>query len=103
MTSLGGGSSDTTVDDPDAPLQVGGRPLTLAADAFDKPRRFLLNRAADPSGTTGVGAVAWGTLYPDGWVSVCWQTAQRVRSWYETIDDVMHLHGAATSFEWLDV
>jgi len=92
-----------TVPDLSADLAAGTRPLGLAASAFEKPRRFALHRSEDPDGATGVGLVAWGTLYPDGWVSACWQTLHVARSWYGSIEDFIALHGHGGHVEWIDV
>lgn len=85
-------------------LESGHRPiLTPGAAVFEVPRRFLLNRYKDDAGTTGVGAVAWGCLWPSGRVSLDWQTERSMKGgYYESMDDVLAMHGHQTALEWLD-
>jgi hypothetical protein len=85
-------------------LEAGHRPiLTPGAAIFDLPRRFLLNRYEDPEGPSGVGAVAWGCLWPSGRVSLDWQTEHAMRGgYYDTMEDVLALHGRQTAVEWVD-
>lgn len=84
---------------------AGRKPLLgPGAPIFDKPRRFLLNRYEDPNGTTGVGAVAWGCLWPSGRVSLDWQTTPAMQGgYYESMEAVLALHGHETGVEWLDL
>ena len=85
-------------------LEAGHRPLLgLGAAIFDVPRRFLLNRYKDEAGTTGVGAVAWGCVWPSGRVSLDWQTEHAMRGgYYDDMESVLALHGKDTALEWLD-
>ncbi len=86
-----------------AALEAGHRPLLTSSAIIEPPRRFLLNRYSDESGTTGVGAVAWGVLWPSGRVSLDWQTEHAMKGgYYDDMESVLHLHGANTALEWLD-
>lgn len=86
-----------------AALEAGHRPI-LGTAIFDLPRRFLLNRYENPDNTTGIGAVAWGVLWPSGEVSVHWQTDPAVKGgFYPSMEAVVKLHGHQTAVEWVDV
>ncbi len=87
-------------------LEAGHKPLLgpNSTAMFDAPRRFLLNRYRDEGGTTGVGAVAWGVLWPSERVSLDWQTEHAMKGgYYESMESVLALHGRDTSVEWLDL
>jgi hypothetical protein len=68
------------------------------------PRRFLLNRAADPSGVSGLGVVATGCLFPDGSCVLRWHRSVRSTVLYDTMEDLLavHGHGGATTVQFLD-
>jgi hypothetical protein len=68
------------------------------------PRRFLLNRAADPSGVSGLGIVATGCLFPDGSCVLRWHRSVGSTVLYDTIEDLLavHGHGGATTVQFLD-
>jgi hypothetical protein len=67
-------------------------------------RRFVLNRNDDESGNSGTGAVAVGTQYPNGKVSLTWLSHMGTMGWYDTIEVVkgLHGHGGKTEVIWLD-
>lgn len=86
-----------------AALEAGHRPI-LGTAIFDLPRRFLLNRYENPEGTTGIGAVAWGCLWPSGRVTLDWNTDPSVKGgYYPDMEAVVKLHGHQTAVEWVDV
>lgn len=68
------------------------------------PRRFVLNRTEDPSGTSGVGIVAEGVRFSDGVVTLRWITSLRSTAVYESVDDLVAIHGhdGATTVVWAD-
>lgn len=86
-------------------LEAGHKPLLgPGAALFDLPRRFLLHRYRDEAGTTGVGAIAWGCLWPDDSVALHWQTEHAMKGgYYEDMETVLALHGNNTAVEWVDL
>lgn len=57
------------------------------------PCRFQLHRKHDVSGVSGTGVVAWGTVYPNGKVSLAWCGARPSINIYESLADVEAIHG----------
>jgi hypothetical protein len=58
-----------------------------------RPCRFELFRKCDTSGISGTGVVAWGTVYPNGKVSLAWCGARPSINVYESLADVEAIHG----------
>jgi len=56
-------------------------------------RTFHLLRLADESGVSGIGWVAEGTLFSNGWVVLVWPTGTPSLNFYESIEDVEAVHG----------
>ena len=67
-------------------------------------RRFCLVRYADPSGVSGTGVVAHGVEFGDGSVALRWICSRPSTSLWESIDDMITVHGHAgsTVIRWLD-
>lgn len=67
-------------------------------------RRIRLNRRRDVSGVSGTGIVAYGVVWPDGSVTLRWDTQVRSTVMYDSIDDVQTItsHGGNTVIEWVD-
>jgi hypothetical protein len=71
-------------------------------------RRFYLQRNKDISGVSGLGHVAEGCQFDNGWCALVWLTSDNendeVHSYYRSIDRVLkvHGHGGATQVEWVD-
>ncbi|REF35740.1 hypothetical protein DFJ64_1130 [Thermasporomyces composti] len=57
------------------------------------PCRFQLYRHRDVSGVSGTGVVAWGTVYPNGKVSLVWCGPRPSVNVYESLADVTAIHG----------
>ncbi|WP_020579770.1 hypothetical protein [Actinopolymorpha alba] len=57
------------------------------------PCRFQLYRHHDDSGVSGTGVVAWGTVYPNGKVSLAWCGSRPSVNVYESLADVTAIHG----------
>lgn len=70
------------------------------------PRRFYLDRSADPTGVSGTGRVADGVLWADGSASVRWRGDRPSTVWWASLADVLHVHthggGTNTRIVWLD-
>jgi hypothetical protein len=68
-------------------------------------RRFVLIRAEDVSGVSGTGIVAEGALSCTRKVVLFWLTKYQSVAIYETIDDLMAIHGhdGRTTIRWIDV
>lgn len=70
------------------------------------PLRFRLVRHADETGISGTGTVAYGVRFEDGVIAMRWCTATGPRSTtvFDTIDDVLtvHGHGGKTEVVWID-
>lgn len=54
---------------------------------------FKVVRREDASGTSGIGVVAKGVLFPDGTTVVQWQTHVRSVVVYNSYADALHIHG----------
>lgn len=68
------------------------------------PRRFVLNRSEDISGTSGTGVVAEGVRFSDGVVALRWTVARKSTAVYDSVDDLIAIHGhdGATTVVWAD-
>lgn len=56
-------------------------------------RRFYLDRRVDATGVSGVGRVAAGCVFENGWVALTWLTEVTSLVFYARIEDVEHIHG----------
>lgn len=67
-------------------------------------RRFNLVREFDASGVSGIGVVAEGCVSSSGRVHLWWLTAMRSTGDYDSIDDLIaiHGHGGWSRIEWID-
>lgn len=67
-------------------------------------RRFWLQRNEDSTGISGVGKVAEGVQYTNGWCSVMWITDVWSMVTYPDIESVekIHGHGGKTEIVWQD-
>jgi hypothetical protein len=54
---------------------------------------FHLLRLADESGVSGVGWVAEGAVFSNGWVVLVWPTGTPSLNFYESIEAVEAVHG----------
>jgi hypothetical protein len=61
-------------------------------------------RHSDPSGVSGVGLVAYGVQFDDGHVAVRWVSGSPSTSLWDSVDDLMAVHGhrGATVLHWID-
>ncbi|WNI17564.1 hypothetical protein [Actinacidiphila sp. ITFR-21] len=55
--------------------------------------RFHLDRAEDVTGISGTGTVAGGVIFPDGTVAMRWNTHIASTAVYDSINDVVEIHG----------
>lgn len=64
---------------------------------------FALRRYEDESGVSGTGIVAQGVQFSDGTVALRWMVDLRSTALYDSIDDVVaiHGHGGRTRVVWL--
>jgi hypothetical protein len=67
-------------------------------------RRFILERIEDVSGTSGVGVVAEGVEWSNGWVSLHWLSQLGCLGMYENVKVMLevHGHGGCTKVKWVD-
>ncbi len=67
-------------------------------------RRFQLVRYVDVSGVSGTGAVAEGIQFSDGTVTLRWYGEWPTTSTWQSIDDVIAVHGhnGASQICWVD-
>jgi hypothetical protein len=67
-------------------------------------RRFLLVRHHDVTGVSGTGVVAQGVRFIDGTVAVRWSSKTPVTSVWESVEDMLAIHGhdGCTIVRWLD-
>ena len=69
--------------------------------------RFSLFRTRDPSGVSGIGEIAQGVVFPDGYVIVQFRSTNHRRgglSTFYTLADLIAVHGhnQATLIHWID-
>lgn len=71
---------------------------------FQGPFRFRLVRKVDETGISGTGHVADGVCFEDGTCVLRWRTRHRSTASYESIDDLIAIHGhdGKTTVEWTD-
>jgi hypothetical protein len=67
-------------------------------------RRFHLERHEDNTGVSGVGRVAEGVQFRNGWVCMQWLTHTPGLAFYEDMAQVERVHGhqGKTSIVWDD-
>jgi hypothetical protein len=67
-------------------------------------RRFVLVRDEDVNGNSGVGVVAEGVEWSNGWVSLHWLSQLGCLNMYENLKVVLELHGheGRTKIQWID-
>jgi len=75
-------------------------PLTPLLGAL---RRFVLRRAADPTGVSGPGLVAAGVQLPSGKCVMEWAPPSGITLHASAAELIaIHGHGGATVLEWID-
>jgi len=71
-------------------------------------RRFFLERNKDISGVSGLGRVAEGCQFDNGWCALIWLTGEDnvddVHGYYRNIERIVEIHGhaGATQVVWVD-
>jgi hypothetical protein len=67
-------------------------------------RKFVLYRAEDECHVSGTGTVAEGIQFSTGRCVIAWLTETPSVSLYESIEDVLaiHGHGGKTMVQWID-
>lgn len=71
-------------------------------------KRFFLQRNQDASGVSGLGRVAEGCQFDNGWCALVWLTSadpdDEVHAFYHSIERVEEIHGHAgmTKVVWID-
>jgi hypothetical protein len=67
-------------------------------------RRFVLDRMSDVSGISGIGCVAEGIVFSDGTVVIRWTAALTSTAIYDSMDDLVAIHGheGSTVVRWID-
>lgn len=55
--------------------------------------RFVLERGIDETGVSGEGTVAEGVIFADGTVALRWLTETASTALYDSIADVVTIHG----------
>ncbi|NDL59625.1 hypothetical protein [Phytoactinopolyspora mesophila] len=69
------------------------------------PRRFALQRHEDATGVSGVGLVAYGTVYPTGRTTLAWCCSDISSvTVYDSPEQVIQVHGhsGTTDLVWID-
>ena len=56
-------------------------------------RPFWLQRVEDESGVSGVGLVAEGVVFSNGWCSLTWLTGHKSVAFYPSLEEVDAIHG----------
>lgn len=69
-----------------------------------KARRFVLDRAFDGTGTSGIGIVAEGVQFSNGQVVIHWLSQLEAINVYANavVLEQLHGHGGNTTIKWLD-
>lgn len=72
--------------------------------SYKPPRRFEMHRNNDITGVSGEGVVTSGVMWADGRVALRWNTATSSVTVFDSVDDMMFIHGhdGATELVWLD-
>jgi hypothetical protein len=67
-------------------------------------RRFRLYRSVDVTGVSGVGTIAEGVEFNDGWVALRWCSQTPSMILYVDVADMLrvHGHGGTTTICWID-
>lgn len=67
-------------------------------------RRFLLERSEDVSGISGIGNVAEGVEFTNGWVTMIWISYCTSFVFFPSIKEMLNIHGHGdkTKIRWLD-
>lgn len=60
---------------------------------MEQPRTFCMLRHRDRSGVSGIGVVADAVLFPSGRVALAWRGTRTSVAVYESLDDVVAIHG----------
>lgn len=65
-------------------------------------KKFWLKRKEDVSGTSGVGLVAEGVVFSNGWCALHWLTKYTSVAFYQSIAELeaIHGHNGATEVVW---
>ena len=65
-------------------------------------KTFHTVRTVDVSGISGTGVVAYGAQFPDGTVVLRWNTDISSTAFYDSIEDLIaiHGHGGNTTVVW---
>lgn len=65
-------------------------------------KHFWLRRHTDISGTSGIGIVAEGVVFTNGWCALHWLTEFTSVAFYKSIEDVeaIHGHNGSTELVW---
>lgn len=80
--------------------------VQLVVRVTSRPRRLALHRRPDLSGVSGIGLVAFGTVYPTGRTTLAWCAGDIASvTVYDSVDQVLQIHGhaCATDLMWLDI
>ena len=56
-------------------------------------RPFWLQRVEDESGVSGVGLVAEGVEFSNGWCALTWLTGHKSVAFYPSLEEVEAIHG----------
>lgn len=54
---------------------------------------FWLERVRDDSGVSGVGRVAEGIVFSNGWCAMTWLTEHTSVAFYQSLRDIEEIHG----------
>lgn len=96
------GAHNGCLDEYAAAVDPGAQFVEWQEVAPSMPALFRLVRREDVTGVSGTGHVADGAVWHDGKVTVHWRTAPSSTGHYDSLDDVLAIHGhhGATAIEW---
>lgn len=56
-------------------------------------KRFWLDRVSDISGTSGIGRVAEGVVFSNGWCAMHWLSKYTSVAFYQSVAELEAIHG----------
>jgi hypothetical protein len=56
-------------------------------------KTFYLNRKEDVGGVSGIGKIAEGVVFSNGWCAMTWLTSHTSVAFYPSLDTLIKIHG----------
>lgn len=78
---------------PRVPSEPAAKKAQFAGVHYQGMQRFIIKRAKDVSGTSGVGIVGEGVKFSDGSCAYTWLSGYKIHSIAANIDTIIGVHG----------